>query len=329
MNGTILKAENVLVKRGGVDVLDLPSFEVKEGEVLALIGPNGAGKSTLLLCLARLLDFQRGAIMFRGQDADGRSAIVDYRRRIAMVFQEPLLFDTDCYTNVASGLKIRGLPRGAIRKRVEEALSLFGVSHLANRSARKISGGEAQRTSLARAFAIDPEIVFLDEPFSSLDPPTRDAIIDDLDRALRAKSVTVVMATHDQNEAIRLADRIAVMKDGRIVQIGVPEEVMNRPADEFVASFVGMETIMTGRVAETNAGSFVVQVGDRRIEATGVARTGELVTLCLRPENIVISKGECAAPTSVRNAIPAVVTKITQNGFVYRVQLDCGFPLTA
>ena len=134
---------------------------------------------------------------------------------------------------------------------MEAQLERFGIAHLGDRSAKTLSGGEAQRASLARAFAISPEILFLDEPFAALDPPTREAIVTDLEKVLAETKITTIMATHDRNEALRLSDRIAVMEGGRIAQIDRPAVIMNRPVDEFVASFVGTETILEGEVRET------------------------------------------------------------------------------
>jgi len=197
---TILDVRDLQARRGGVTVLDIPVLELKSGEVLSLIGPNGAGKSSLLLVLARLIPAS-GTLRFKGQDIHRNTGVLDYRRRIAMVFQEPLLLDTTVFDNVAAGLKLRGMKRREIGDRVIAALAQFGISHLARRHARTLSGGESQRTSLARAFAIQPEIVFLDEPFSSLDPPTREGLIEDLHRILKETKTAAVMATHDRIEA--------------------------------------------------------------------------------------------------------------------------------
>ena len=324
----ILEIRNLEVERGGTTVLRIPELALQENEILSLIGPNGAGKSTLLLVLARLLPAS-GAIFFRGQATDSGNGVVDYRRKVAMVFQEPLLFDTTVRDNVATGLKIRGLSRNTISQRVEECLELFGVSHLAHRHARKLSGGEAQRTSLARALAVRPEIVFLDEPFSSLDPPTREDLIGDLHRILKETKTTAVMATHDRIEALRLSDRIAVLKEGSILQIGPPPEVMNRPIDEFVASFIGMETILSGKIVKTGPGTVIVAVNGRTIEAIGSSGPGERVTCCIRPEQVTISTGPAPADTSARNSYAGTITRIIPLGLFYRVLLDCGFSLSA
>jgi len=246
-----------------------------------------------------------------------------------MVFQEPLLFDTTVFENVAAGLKIRGVGHDEVKRVVEEYLDRFGIGHLAGRSARKLSGGEAQRTSLARAFAIRPEIIFLDEPFSSLDPPTRESLMGDLELILRQTRTTTIMATHDQMEALRLSDQIAVMNAGKIMQIGSPVQVMNHPLDEFVASFVGTETILTGKVIKRNAGTISVSVAGRDIEAVGDASPGESVILCIRPENVTVSTGLSNEITSARNVFSSVVKRIIPSGAFYKVELDCGFPLVA
>ena len=205
-DAVLLQARDILIRRGGVPVITIPELAIEHGRVVSLIGPNGAGKSTLLLALASLLKPHQGTIFFHGQPVDSRNSRAAYRRKLAMVFQEPLLFDATVFENVASGLKIRGRSSEEINLTVEEQLARFGIGQLAGRSARKLSGGEAQRTSLARAFAIRPEIIFLDEPFASLDPPTRDALVDDLHTILRQTRTTAVIATHDRMEALRLSD---------------------------------------------------------------------------------------------------------------------------
>jgi tungstate transport system ATP-binding protein len=325
----ILEVNNLQVKRGGVSVLDIPRLFVPEGKFLCFIGPNGAGKSTLLLASSCLLKSFQGEIIFRGQRVGSNHSVFDYRRNLAMVFQEPLLFDTTVFENVASGLKIRGMRHDEIRLLVAEYLERFGISHLVDRSARKLSGGEAQRTSLARAFAIRPEIIFLDEPFSSLDPPTRESLMEDLERILRETQTTAVMATHDQMEALRLSDQIAVMNQGKIAQIGSPAEVMNNPVDEFVASFVGMETILTGRVTKKYDSTFVASVSGQDVEVVGAVDIGGAVVCFIRPENVTLSTGTSGEATSARNIFPGTIVKITPMGLFHKIHLNCGFPLVA
>lgn len=325
----LLEVRNLTVVRGGVQVLNVPALQLYENEVLALIGPNGAGKSTLLLTLACLLPPTTGEIRFRGEIITRDRELLGYRRRLAMVFQEPLLFDTTVYENVATGLKIRGMAQEDVRRRVFETLELFNMTHLADRSARKISGGEAQRTSLARSFALRPEMLFLDEPFVSLDPPTRQALTEDLERILYETGTAAVMATHDQLEALRLADRIALVNHGNIVQSGPPVEVMNRPANEFVASFVGMENVLSGEVTECSDGLLTATVMGCPIVFPGAALPGETAVFCVRPENITIITSDPGETTSARNVFPAVIGKIVHIGVYCKLHLDCGFPLVA
>ena len=325
----IIEARGIEVHRGGAILIHVPSLLIHEGEILSLIGPNGAGKTTLLQTLSYLLKPFQGEILFKGERIDSNHSIFEYRRRLAMVFQEPLLFDASVFENVASGLKIRRMRRAEIRSRVMEHLERFGIGHLSDRSAKTLSGGEAQRTSLARAFAIRPEVLLLDEPFASLDPPTRESLIEDLERILRQTRTTTIFATHDRLEALRLSDRIAVMNDGKMLQIGSPEEVMNHPANEFVASFVGVETILTGRVVRKNTGTFAVAISGQEIEAVGEAHLGENVALCIRPENVTLSTHPSKETTSARNLFLGRIEKIISLGLYQKIQLDCGFPLIA
>lgn len=325
----ILEVRNLQVKRGQALVLDIPQLAIEEGEILALIGPNGAGKTTLLHALARLQKISPGEIFFKGKKVSSNHSEIEYRRRLTMVFQDPLLFDTTVFKNVASGLKMRGMGGEALTIRVQENLDRFGIAHLAHRSARKISGGEAQRVSLARAFALVPEMILLDEPFSSLDPPTREALIEDLEQILRQTRTTAIFTTHDRMEALRLSDRMAVMNEGRILQIGPPNEICNQPASQFVASFVGVETILHGRVAGKRDGILVVSISGREIEAAADMEIGSDVSLAIRPENVTLSVHPAREPSSARNALPGRIVKIVPMGFYFRIHLDCGFPLIA
>jgi tungstate transport system ATP-binding protein len=328
-SNTIVEIRNIEVKRGGTMILNVPSILIKEGEVLSLIGPNGAGKTTLLQTLSYLLKPFQGEVFFRGRKVEANHSVLEYRRKLAMVFQEPLLFDTTVFNNVASGLKIRGTKRGEIHDRTMEQLERFGISHLKGRSAKTLSGGEAQRTSLARAFALQPEILLLDEPFASLDPPTRDSLIEDLEHILQRTRTTAVFATHDRLEALRLSNRMAVMKEGKMLQVGLPGEVMNHPVNEWVASFVGVETILTGKVIKKDGGTFFASVERQEIEVVGDIHLGEIVVLCIRPENVTLSTRSSQEGTSARNVFPGRIEKIVSLGLYQKVHLQCGFPLVA
>jgi tungstate transport system ATP-binding protein len=232
----LLDVEGLQVRRGGVQVLDLPRFSMSAEEKVAVIGPNGAGKSSLLLGVACLIQRDFGTITFQGEKVTSRGE-TQFRRRIAMVFQEPLLFDTTVLDNVAEGLSIRGWGRAAARDAAMESLELFKVGHLAARSAHKLSGGEAQRVSLARAFAVKPKLILMDEPFSSLDLPTRIVLAEDLGRILHESGTAALIATHDRIEALRVVERLVVMDGGKIIQEGTPQEVIANPVNSFVAAF--------------------------------------------------------------------------------------------
>ena len=232
----LLQVKNLRVRRGGVQVIDAPYFAVRRDEKVAVIAPNGGGKSSLLLSIACLIQREDGEILFNGGKVT-TAGETDYRRRIAMLFQEPLLFDTTVLDNVAEGLRIRGMERQSARRRAVESLELFRIGHLAKRSAHKLSGGEAQRVSLARAFAVKPELLLMDEPFSSLDLPTRILLAEELGQILHSSGTAAVIATHDRIEALTIVDRIVVLDAGRIVQEGSPHEVMAKPVNAFVAAF--------------------------------------------------------------------------------------------
>lgn len=232
----ILEARDLSVTRAGHEVVRLSGLALHAGETLAVLGPNGSGKTSLLLALARLLD-ATGDLRFRGEPV--RDALA-YRRRTAVVFQRPLLLGRSVRGNAELGLALRGVPRAERWPRVDRALGRLGIAHLAERSALTLSGGEAQRLSIARALVLDPEILFLDEPFSGLDAPTREALVADLGRVLRDEHVTTLLVTHDREEARALADRLAVLVGGSLRQVGDMPDVFSSPADAEIADFLGV-----------------------------------------------------------------------------------------
>ena len=325
----VLDLKELRVDRGGVPVLDIPAFALRENEFVSLIGPNGAGKSTLLLSLLGLIKKRSGSLRYRGEEIRSDASWLELRRRIAMVLQEPLLFDSTVYDNVASGLKIRGLGRAEIKGRAMSYLERFNLAEMAQRSARKLSGGEARRVSLARAFAVEPEIIFFDEPFANLDAPTRQSLTDDMDRVIREKGIAAVLVTHDQSEALRMSNRIVVMNGGAIVQLGTPAAVMNQPVNEFVANFVGMETILEGVVLGNADQQVTVSVAGCEVDSVGSESAGEDVYCCIRPENVIVGLANPSGKTSARNVFSARITEVSSLGPFLRLRLDCGFSLTA
>lgn len=325
----VIEVRDLLVIRGGVPVLSVPELTIAEGEVLFLIGPNGAGKTTLLQALSALIKPYRGQILFRGQRIGTDIPLLEYRRRLAMILQEPLLFDTTVFNNVASGLRIRGMKRDRIKPLVIKTMERFEIAHLRNRSARTLSGGEARRTSIARAFATNPEILLLDEPFSALDPIIRENLMEDLEQVLRETGITTIFVTHDRMEAIRIGKRLGVMNGGEILQIDSTDEIMYHPADEFVASLVGVENILQGEVTRRSGGTFITSVFGQDIEAVGDVDPGVHVALCIRPEDVTLSIMPPEDLTSGRNTFRGKIEKITLMGFYKKVHLSCGFPLVS
>ena len=320
----ILEAQDFAVSRGGREVTRIGRLSIHEGETLALLGPNGAGKTSLLLALATLLP-ATGALRSRGRPIEDPTA---FRRRNAVVFQRPLLLDRSVRENAALGLALRGMPRRERERRADEALSRLGVGQLAERPARALSGGEAQRVSLARALAVDPEILFLDEPFSALDAPTRETLIADLARLLRARGVTTVLVTHDRDEALSLSDRIAIIIAGRLRQLADAATVFAMPADPEVAAFVGVENVLPARVVSVSAELTTLRIGDLSVEITEEPLPGEdFPLLCVRPDDIVIARG--TSVTSARNSFPGRILRLEPIGRRVRVIIDCGFPLVA
>jgi tungstate transport system ATP-binding protein len=324
----ILSVKDLVVTRGDQMVLKVDSLEIQQGEVLAVIGPNGAGKSTLLLVLARLLPPSTGQLYFRGAPMEQEDELA-YRRRIALVLQEPLLLHRSVFDNVASGLRFRGLGRSEVKTRTMDWLERLGISQLKDRQGYRLSGGEAQRTSLARAFALQPELLFLDEPFSALDAPTRSRLLQDLHALLAQTSITTVFITHDLDEALTLGDQVAVILGGVLRQVGRPQDVFTSPTDAEVASFVGVETVIAGKVAACDSGQIIVEANGLSLEAVGELAIGTQVLFCLRPEDITLSISDRVSKSSARNQIAGRIVRMAPSGPLVRVMVDCGLPVVA
>lgn len=220
----VLVAENLQLFRSGRKIFHIKSLTLQAGEVLALVGPNGAGKTSLLLSLALLEPPTAGTIYFNGEVA-GNGNTLAIRRKMAVVFQDSLLLDMSVHANLMTALRIRGIPRREAQRRVERWLHQFSIAHLANQPARSLSGGEAQRASLARAFAMEPELLFLDEPFAALDYPTRNTLLQQLGPILKKSNIATLLVTHDYTEIPHLASRVAVMYEGSIAKDGSIQQV--------------------------------------------------------------------------------------------------------
>ena len=323
MAQALLALEKILVRYGESFSLEVSSLAVERGEVLAVIGPNGAGKSTLLRVMGLLQQPTQGKIYFDNREVIPTNGLA-IRRRMASVFQEPLLLNASVYENAALGLKLRSLDRFAAEQRVLPWLERLGISQLAKRQACRISGGEAQRISLARALVLDPEMLLLDEPFSPLDPPTREGLLLDLERILRETCITAVLVTHDRDEAFMLGHRVAVLIDGKIDQVGAASDVFLRPINEAVARFVGVDNQLSGVVEAVSEGLAQVRFNGGHVEVRGDFQTGERVILCLRTEEITLSPPDVNYKSRADNRLIAKLVKIIPWGAHYRVELACG-----
>ena len=304
-------------------------MEIYPGEVLAIIGPNGAGKTTLMMALERINPFP-----------DGRNPVlpVEPSTRIATwpsggvwrsVMQAPLLLHASVYANIASGLRFRQIHENEIRLRIEDWLAKLSIAQLSQRPAHKLSGGEAQRVSLARAFVLQPDLMLMDEPFSALDAPSRAQLLADLKRLLSVTHTTTLFITHDLDEALALADRVAVLMEGRLRQIGSPRDVFSSPADVEIARFTGVEAIFPGQIIRQRDGLVDVECDELLIQAVSSAPPGTQVYLCLRPEDITLSIPASLPKTSARNNILGTILALVPQGAMVRVMIDSRIHLTA
>ena len=324
MAEALLTLRDILVRYGSSTILEFSYLAIHAGENLAIIGPNGAGKSTLLRLMAQLQPPTRGRIYFHDHEAFPSNGLA-IRRRMASVFQEPLLLNASVYDNAALGLKLRGLDRRSIERRVQPWLERLGIGHLMRRRARSLSGGEAQRTSLARALVLDPEMLFLDEPFSPLDPPTHEGLLLDLQRILRETGITTVFVTHDRDEAFMFGDRTAVLIGGKLLQTGPTTEVFAHPENLEVADFIGFDTKIPGVVESASEQSAHVRFDGGYAQVVGDYQAGEQLFLCLRPEDITVGlSGMENSKSSACNQLRGKALKVTPWGAHYRVAAACG-----
>jgi thiamine transport system ATP-binding protein len=249
----LLSLDAATVRLGGRDVLDEVGLEVAEHEVVCVLGPSGSGKSTLLRAVAGLQPLSAGRVLLDGRDQAGVPA---HKRGVGLMFQDHQLFpQRDVGANVAFGLRMHGVAKGERDARVAQLLELVGLPGAARRAVASLSGGEQQRVALARALAPRPRLLMLDEPLGQLDRSLRERLVVELRELFGRLGTTVLAVTHDQGEAFALADRVVVMRDGRIAQSGTPLEVWQRPADACVARFLGFDNVVEATVAGTAADS--------------------------------------------------------------------------
>jgi spermidine/putrescine ABC transporter ATP-binding subunit len=298
---------------GEIAALREVSLAVRRGELMTLLGPSGCGKTTLLNLVAGFFSPDGGEILINGERVND---VPTYKREIGMMFQNYALFPhMTVAANVAYGLKVRHVPKNEIGRRIGEALALVKLAGLEDRRPRQLSGGQQQRVALARALVINPKVLLLDEPFSALDKNLRASMQVELRDIQRKLGVTTIFVTHDQSEALSLSDRLAVMSEGRIRQLGTPQEIYRRPCERFVASFVGDTNVLRGCLDRIEGADAIVTLGSLQIRVPSTPLLGGSasapVDLFVRPEQLQIT-----GPGEPRAASGTIVAQVYQGGHV-------------
>lgn len=310
-NGVLV--EGVTKRFGDVVALHEAHLDVARGELMTLLGPSGCGKTTLLNLVAGFLLPNSGMIRIDGRVV---TDVPTYRREIGMLFQNYALFPhMNVAANVGYGLRMRGVAKAEMARRVGEAMALVKLTGFEDRKPRQLSGGQQQRVALARALVIRPKVLLLDEPFSALDKNLRASMQIELKEIQRELGVTTIFVTHDQSEALSLSDRIAVLSEGRIRQVGTPDEIYRHPLDPFVASFVGDVNVFRARLERVEGSTATVRVGQSQImlspKAVRDVAPGAALDLYVRPEDVrAAALGEAATCTGT------VTAHIYQGGYV-------------
>ncbi|MEV7872427.1 ABC transporter ATP-binding protein [Streptomyces sp. NPDC088124] len=298
---------------------------VERGRMLAVLGPSGCGKSTTLRMIAGLVPPTSGRVRVDGRDITDAPV---HRRDMGVVFQSYALFPhLDVARNVAFGLEMRKIPKAELKRRVDDALALVRLGHLAGRRIAQLSGGQQQRVALARALVVEPAVLLLDEPLSNLDAQLRSAMRDEICRIQRETGVTTVFVTHDQQEALSMADRVAVMNQGRIEQVGTPEDIYERPERAFVARFVGRANLLDGTARDRDGDRTPVELpGLGTVAAAGDAvAPGRTATVMLRPHRMALAP---AAPGSGGGARGTVLSAgYAGETVAYRVRVGADGPV--
>jgi len=312
----LIKLQEIVKRYGQILALDHVNLEIEEGETLAILGPNGAGKTTLLKIIAGIENPTSGEIYYKDERMSEKySSFI--RRRCTMVFQKTTVFNTTVYNNAAYGLKIRGLPRNEIERKVRDALRLVKLEGYEKRHAKKLSGGEQQRLSLARALVLEPELLLLDEPTANLDPEST-SIIEEAIRHVNRMGTTIITATHNVFQIGEIAKKAALMQKGRIIEIGSMDEIFKSPSLS-LARYSRLENVFIGTAEILPDGTSLIHVDDDlRIEAT-FRREGH-VTVFIRPEDIIVSKRPIES--SARNVLKGKIVEVLDLGTIVKLKVE-------
>ena len=306
MQDVLLSLKHISKNFGEGDVLTDVSLDVRKGEFVTLLGASGCGKTTTLRIISGLETADEGRVILNGQDM---TDLPPEKRPVNTVFQSYALFPhMNVEKNVAYGLKVKGVDKATIKARVQEMLELVQMSEYAKRMPAQLSGGQRQRIAIARALALQPQLLLLDEPLGALDLQLRRQMQVELKRLQKKLGITFVYITHDQEEAVNMSDRICVMRGGRFEQIGTPEEIYDQPMTRYVAQFIGRSTILSGRVKSVDGASAVIEDenGTYTVDASRAKLTvGEMCDVCVRTERMRWSSTPVAGfdlPATVREA---------------------------
>jgi iron(III) transport system ATP-binding protein len=325
-----IHVESLVKEFGDQRALDGVTFRVAEGELFTLLGPSGCGKSTTLMSIAGFQTPDEGRIAVGDEaffDASGRVDVAAERRNLGIVFQSYAVWPhMTVFDNLAFPLRVRRMKRAAIKQRVREVLELVDMAPYEERYPHQLSGGQQQRVALGRALVYSPSVLLLDEPFSNLDAKLRERArtwVKDLQHSL---GLTTIFVTHDQDEALSMSDRVLVMDHGVIQQVGTPEEVYRRPANTFVAEFVGRVNLISGSVVGVDGGEIQLDVdgtGKRlRVAADGTPAAGARLTVAVRPEALVLDRADAGSGGS--NTLEATVDATAFLGDHYQYELHAG-----
>ena len=323
MADTMIELRGVTTRYGSVVANDALDLAVRRGELMTLLGPSGCGKTTALRTLTGHVRPDVGRVLLDGRDV---TDLPTHRRELGMVFQNFALFPhMTVRDNVAFPLMIRGVGRGETAERVGQMLRLVRLEGHEAKHPRQLSGGQQQRVGLARALVYRPKVLLLDEPLSNLDAKLREEMRHEIKDVLRRLEITAVYVTHDQEEALALSDRIAIMHQGRLEQVGEPEEIYGQPRSRFVADFVGLSNFLDGQIETVDAAGMRVRVGTARVVVPPVpgARAGQAVPLFIRPAAVELLAADAPDGPDV---LAARVESITYLGdrMDYRLRLEAG-----
>ena len=317
----MIKIENISKNLGEFFLKDV-TLDIGTGEYFMILGPTGAGKTILLEAIAGIYNPDSGKILMDGRDI---TDIPPRRRNISMVYQDYMLFPhLTVEKNIAFGLKLKKIPIEEIKEKIEDISRMLNIRHLFHRFPGTLSGGEKQRIAIARAVVTEPNALLLDEPLSALDTQTREDLRHELKKIHSVTGITIIHVTHSFEEVFSLGDSVAVMNDGKIIQVGRPDDVFRRPNCEFVANFVGVENLFKGN-STINNGISDIDIDGSAIVSTA-CKSGDC-TVSIRPEDILISRNKIES--SARNSFNGKIVAVIDKGATIKIVADCGIPISA